>query len=287
MVRPNDYDHTPVAVAERAPRVEDGDASAQVLGGGGHVLPGQREAGEVVALRGHPGFFDALADGVVLNPVAAPAVEDRPVEEFFEDRPERIIVPPVEDKPWLSRKGRKIDFARRDAENRRLGQLGERFAVEVERRRLLSFGRDDLAAKIEWVAVTCGDGTGFDVLSFDESDGSEQYIEVKTTGLGKHFPFYVTSNEVRCSEDCPERFRLYRVFDFSRNPRLFVVTGALSRECRLDPVQYRAEAGPKTVWAHVGSLVKAINAVGTEARPTRSKKAFPVGRASVPAEHHQ
>ena len=68
------------------------------------------------------------------------------------------------------------------------------------------------------MAVTCGDGVGFDVLSFDEGDESERLIEVKTTGLGKHFPFYVTANEVRCSEDCPERFRLYRVFDFARDP---------------------------------------------------------------------
>jgi hypothetical protein len=88
--------------------------------------------------------------------------------------------------------------------------------------------------------MTCGDGVGFDVLSFDENDEAEQFIEVKTMGLGKHFPFYVTANEVRCSEDCPERCRLYRVFDFARNPRVYVVTGALSRECRLDPVEYRA-----------------------------------------------
>jgi hypothetical protein len=183
----------------------------------------------------HPEFFDSLADGVVLNPVVAPAYGDRPVGEFFEERPERIVVPRSEGKPWLSRKGNKIDFARRDAANRLLGQLGEKFAIEIERRRLLSFGRDDLAAKVEWVADTCGD-----VLSFDENDESEQFIEVKTTGLGKHFPFYVTSNEVRYSEDRPEQFRLYRVFDFSRNPRVYVVTGALSKECRLQPVQYRA-----------------------------------------------
>ena len=81
------------------------------------------------------------------------------------------------------------------------------------------------------------------MLSFDESDDGEQFIEVKTTGLGKHFPFYVTANEVRCSEDCPERFRLYRVFDFARHPRIYVVGGALSRECRLEPVQYRASIG--------------------------------------------
>ena len=136
--------------------------------------------------------------------------------------------------------GRKIDFARRDASNRRLGLLGEQFTLEIERQRLRSVERDDLAATVEWVARTCGDGVGFDVLSFDARDDSEQFIEVKTTGPGKHFPFYVTANEVRCSEDRPGQFRLYRVFDFSRNPRVYVVAGALLRECRLEPVEYRA-----------------------------------------------
>jgi hypothetical protein len=86
----------------------------------------------------------------------------------------------------------------------------------------------------------CVDGVGFDVLSYDTTDDSEQFIEVKTTGLGKHFPFCVSANEVRCSEDRPGQFRLYRVFDFGRNPRVYVVAGALSQACRLEAVEYRA-----------------------------------------------
>jgi hypothetical protein len=116
-----------------------------------------------------------------------------------------------------------LNYARRDALNRQLGRLGERFAVEVER--LLGVGRDDLASRVKWVAETCGDGLGFDVLSFDGADGSEWWIEVKTTGLGKYFPFVVTANEVRCSEDLPEQFHLYRVFDFSRRPRVYTSRG--------------------------------------------------------------
>jgi hypothetical protein len=42
-------------------------------------------------------------------------------------------------------------------------------------------------SEFQWIAQTCGDGVGFDVLSFDEVDDSERFIEVKTTGLGKHF----------------------------------------------------------------------------------------------------
>jgi hypothetical protein len=109
---------------------------------------------------------------------------------------------------------------------------------ELERRRLIAFGRDDLAARVEWVAQTCGDGVGFDVLSFDSADDSEQLIEVKTTGLGKHFPICETANEVRCSDDVPERFRLYRVFDFARHPRVYVIPGSLTEQCRLEPAVF-------------------------------------------------
>jgi hypothetical protein len=46
-------------------------------------------------------------------------------------------------------------------------------------------------------------------------------------------------SNVRSSMDCPERFRLYRVFDFAKKPRVYVLTRALSRECHLEPVAYR------------------------------------------------
>ena len=133
-------------------------------------------------------------------------------------------------KPWLSRKTRKIDFAERDAANRQLGKLGEQFVYDLERYRLTSAGRDDLAQR----------GVGFDILSFDDADESERMLEVKTTGLGKFFPFYVTGNEVRCSEDMADKFHLFRVFDFGRAPRLYILHGSLRDLCQLDPVLYRA-----------------------------------------------
>jgi hypothetical protein len=49
------------------------------------------------------------------------------------------------------------------------------------------------------MADTCGDGLGYDVLSFNEANDTEKFVEVKATGLGKFFPFYVTPNEVHCS----------------------------------------------------------------------------------------
>jgi hypothetical protein len=190
-------------------------------------------------LDAHPEIHELLASSPVLNPTVAPAVETQ-VDRYFDDPPERMTVPRTGEKPWLSRRGRKVDYAARDALNRHLGRLGEQFVLEIERRSLLEAGRDDLANRVEWVSEKHGDGVGFDILSFDDADDSERYLEVKTTGLGKYFPFIVTDNEVRCSEDLAERFQLYRVFDFSRRPMVYVLTGALSRTCRLEAVQYRA-----------------------------------------------
>jgi hypothetical protein len=103
--------------------------------------------------------------------------------------------------------------------------------------------RDDLAGKVQWAAQAIGDGLGFDVLSFDAGDDAERLIEVKTTGLGKFFPFYVTGVELRCSEDVAEHFQLFRVFDFSRGPRVYILTGSLRANCCLEPTLYRAAIG--------------------------------------------
>ena len=89
------------------------------------------------------------------------------------------------------------------------------------------------------VSDTRGDGLGFDVLSFDEADESERMIEVKTTIQGKYFPFFVTSNEVRCSVAMAEQYHLYRLFRFTQRPRLYVLHGA---EPNVSPFTDRAEA---------------------------------------------
>jgi hypothetical protein len=191
-------------------------------------------------LESHPDFLEKLAKAPVLNPEQGREVSDPDLDQIIEDPPEKTIGPKTTSKPWLSRKGRKIDFAERDAANRKLGKLGEHFVFDLERYRLRVAGRDDLAKRVVWASQDLGDGLGFDILSFDATDETERMIEVKTTGLGKFFPFYVTGNEVRCSEDVPQQYQLCRVFNFGRDPRLYILHGSLREKCQLDPVLYRA-----------------------------------------------
>ena len=187
-----------------------------------------------------PEFLEQLAIAPALNPTQ--------VVRAANWNPDEIIVAPPEithqslptQKPWLSRKGKRIDFAERDLRNRQTGDIGEKFVFDLEQYRLKQAGRDDLAQKVVWASKDMGDGLGFDILSHDEIDGSEQMLEVKTTGLGKLSPFYVTSNEVRCSEDIPSQFKLFRVFNITRSTKLYILHGSLREKCLLDPVLYRA-----------------------------------------------
>src|SRR5438552_12974919 len=76
-------------------------------------------------------FFASIADAPRLNPASLPAVT-LPLAQMFETPPERIVVPARTGEAWTSRRGRRIDFAERDARNRHMGRLGEEFVVGVE-----------------------------------------------------------------------------------------------------------------------------------------------------------
>jgi hypothetical protein len=140
-----------------------------------------------------------------------------------------------EEKPRI---GIKRDYAAREAYNSSLGRAGEELVVKFEQYRLAKEGCDGLAAKVEHVSKTQGDGLGFDVLSFD-TEGRERFIEVKTTSFAKETPFYASSSEIQFAQNNAERFSLYRLFEFRKNPRCYTLPGVIQDHCVLDPVSYR------------------------------------------------
>jgi uncharacterized protein DUF3883 len=85
----------------------------------------------------------------------------------------------------------------------------------------------------------CGDGIGYDILSY-ESNEVARFIEVKTTNGSSLTPFIVSPNEVEFSEEAEDAFCLYRVFDFSQTPRLFILHGPLTACVHLEALDYRA-----------------------------------------------
>ena len=190
-----------------------------------------------------PDFFTAVAESPIVMPRTRPARDFSSPMNLLEEAPEprpartRTLEP--------GSRVRTVDFVQRDAENRRLGRLGEEWALEFERRRLHDVvKRPDLSRRIIWVSRDEGDGRGFDLQSF-EPDGSPRLIEVKTTGLTKYFPFYVSANEVAVSEREARRYHLYRVFRFSTDPRLYMLNGALGKVCDLRAMQFEARVAKR------------------------------------------
>ena len=198
----------------------------------------QRMLGSEVAsfIQAHPDLLAHLSSlATAINPELVP-VSDldnlvvSPPDPLSSARPKKpLVIPPVV---------RKYNFAEQEARNRNLGRKGEEFVMEFEGARLVKAGRKDLAKRIEWVSEEKGDGAGFDIASFDEG-GGERLIEVKTTNYGRSFPFLLTRNELSFSES-NKAFCLYRVFQFHRGPRLFMLPGSVSTHCRLEPKTYVA-----------------------------------------------
>jgi len=181
-------------------------------------------------------LFDRTAMAAAQMPAAVPSTED--FSKVAVDPPTLAFStrePPAPRK----RIATKRDYIDREARNASLGLAGEEFVVHYERWRLIARGHERLANKVEHVAKTQGDGLGFDVLSFDTT-GKERMIEVKTTSFGKETPFFITRNEVELSRSETDRFHLYRLFDFRKDPRLFSFCGAVEKHCHLDPITFHA-----------------------------------------------
>ncbi|HVB99105.1 MAG TPA: DUF3883 domain-containing protein [Candidatus Dormibacteraeota bacterium] len=142
----------------------------------------------------------------------------------------------------LQRLVRKFDPVERDYRNRSLGRAGEEFVMRLERRRLTAADRPDLARKVRWVSAEDGDGAGYDVLSFDFS-GAERLLEVKTTNGPARTPFFLTRTEREVATERPTDWRIYRVHQFAKEPRIFTLAPPLENSVRLRPETWGASFG--------------------------------------------
>lgn len=170
--------------------------------------------------------------------------EIRPLDEVF-------VAPPKDSKEDTSSDvfeaiARKFDVAKRDARNKALGDSGEEYVVALEERRLKARGLTEKVGPVIWVARKQGDGLGYDIRSFAD-DGTEIFIEVKTTRGDIHAPFFLTERERAVAAKKGEQYRLYRVFAFGREPKIYVIRGPLETQLNLKPTAYRVTVRPPEV----------------------------------------
>ena len=161
------------------------------------------------------------------------------------ERPQLFVEPPPTLEPKvprlevIERLVRKFNPAERDFRNRKLGYDGEEMVFRFEQQRLRQLDRADLAKKIRWISQEDGDGAGYHILSFDHK-GEERFLEVKTTVGSQTAPFYLTRNELSFSNERPKEFRIYRLYDFSKTPKMFELAPPLEKLIRLEPRSFEA-----------------------------------------------
>jgi len=165
-----------------------------------------------------------------------PSVDD--ILKVMVEAPEPKI--PTDKPLQLKRKPpHKINYLAREATNSSLGAAGEQFVIHYETARLLYAGKDNLSDRIEQVSETVGDCAGYDIRSFN-NDGSDRFIEAKTTRYGINTPFFVTANELRFSKMNRDNYHLYRVFEFRDKPKLFTLPGFIGETAKLQPQTFIA-----------------------------------------------
>ncbi len=158
-----------------------------------------------------------------------------------------VLVEPPSFRPSLNmskterreRVPRRFDYAARDEANRSLGRAGEEWVIGFEKHRLTELGVPELFDHVDWVSDRLGDGAGYDILSLDK-DGLYRYIEVKTTNGSLETSFVISHNELEFSQEVAERFYLYRLFQFRRDPKLFILNGDISKQLSLKALDFRA-----------------------------------------------
>lgn len=137
-------------------------------------------------------------------------------------------------------KGRTINHIENSIENKHTGDLGELWVMAYEKKKLINLNKIKLANKVKHIAKDEGDGTGYDIESYDENE-KKIFIEVKTTKGNKNTTFYLTRNELERSKLEMDKYYLYRVYNYNEatnNADILVINGDLTNLCEC-PIMYK------------------------------------------------
>lgn len=132
----------------------------------------------------------------------------------------------------------KRNYIEEEQRNKSIGDSGEKLVFEYEKLRLNELGKPSLAKSLKWVSREQGDGAGYDILSKNE-DGSDRFIEVKSTTLSINTPIYFTKRESDFATENPDQFYLYRVFDLRAKPKMFLRKGPFSSYLHIEAQSFK------------------------------------------------
>lgn len=182
-----------------------------------------------------------------LDPAYTPSTQIPTVGRLVKVAPPRVrsdVVSTGRTRRSVANKESNIDWAARDARNRRIGLDGEKLILQSEIDLLTAAGRMDLAVQVKHIALV-NSAAGYDIASF-LPDGTPMRIEVKTTQGPISAPFFISINEVLASREDPQSYWIYRVFGFKPDcgeAEYFVINGDVEDTCELMPTNFMAKPG--------------------------------------------
>lgn len=120
--------------------------------------------------------------------------------------------------------GKKVDFDLINKKRKTEGTFGETLVLRDEKRKVSTYG---IEKEVDHVALSVGDGLGYDILSYDEK-GKEIYIEVKTTKANSIDNFYLSKREKEAAKN--ENYFIYRVYNLNMDKGTYNVEVFSSNE---------------------------------------------------------
>lgn len=141
---------------------------------------------------------------------------ERAIHDYTQSTLIETVTPELHPSSALTQRSftpRKTNFLKKAEAQRSLGLAGEKMVLNHEKNYLNSQGQSKLASMVKHVSEEDGDGAGYDILSF-ELDGTEKYIEVKTTTGSDDTPFIISDNELVFSTHFSNQYYLYRIYEF-------------------------------------------------------------------------
>ena len=121
-----------------------------------------------------------------------------------------------------------------------IGDKGELYIMDYEKERLQKINKNELIDNIKHVSLS-NDSAGYDILSYNE-DGTERFIEVKTTKGPIGTDFYISPGELKFSKENEKNFYIYRVYEFLPEKmigKIYMKKGSVEENFNLTPLQYK------------------------------------------------
>lgn len=156
------------------------------------------------------------------------------------DVPENLKLNKIKKHGFFSRKRSYLNELDR---NTKQGNYTEKLVLEMEKKRLLE---DPLLKKytdkVIHVALSEGDGLGYDILPFIYDKACEAvveyYIEVKSTTGDISTPFFMSENELQVAKMYGSRYAVYRLYKTDDGRWNYYIINDPYRNTEYTPIQY-------------------------------------------------